>query len=89
MCNSGIILEYEQAGVTKSKCIDLLDLGARWVPGFSQLAVREGQSSMSRFRSDVDALVDEIVEREPLVKQRSEQLQKLISSKKSSNEHVS
>ncbi len=34
-------------------------------------------------RSDVSELVEEIVEREPLVKQRAEQLQKLVSSKKS------
>lgn len=37
---SAIILEYEQSGVMKSKCIDLLDLGVRYVKSWCVLTMK-------------------------------------------------
>ncbi|XP_015759205.1 PREDICTED: dynein assembly factor with WDR repeat domains 1-like [Acropora digitifera] len=54
----GIILEYEQSGLLKSKSIDLLDL---------------------KPTTDVDALLDDIVAKEPLITpSKMEQVRKLI-----------
>lgn len=79
---SGIILEYEQGGLLKTKTIDLLDLRPEWVfhpchTYFSLLALRSQWWLFSR--TDVDDVVDEISRKEPLITpSKTDQVRKLV-----------
>lgn len=58
---SGIILEYEQSGVVKTRSLDLLDLTPKYVFRY--------QSFIS-FSSDTEEILQEICSREPLVTEK-------------------
>lgn len=61
----GIILEFvDNQGFIENKSIDLLNLSEKYIN--------------NNFRSDVEYLVDQIVDREPLTKNKRKEIDKII-----------
>lgn len=74
----GIILEYEQQNVLKTKSIDLLDLKPKFVLNYF---LNEKLFKLFTSSTNVEEVVEEISKKEPLItNSRKEQVAQLVLS---------